>query len=163
MDPVIISAIIGAAGVVTAPVVVLFIKRVIDLRPLAKPPKERRDVLQGIWKGLERQSIGPFGEPIEYEVTCKIKWRGKLAYGTFNFVYSDDSHIIDETLSFTGGFFFDRFLRLEYYDSEGGKVQFGALVLELDENSRELRGLDVGFGYVTKQILSGSVELTKSG
>jgi len=121
----------------------------------------RKQKLSGVWQGLEKQSMGPDGGPIEYPVFLKLEWNENRAIGEFRFTWKkDDIVLVDETLPVDGSLY-DRFLLLNFQDSVNGKLQFGSLFLELDEAGSELRGVDVGVGYKTKKIVTGELALKK--
>jgi hypothetical protein len=122
----------------------------------------RKKALAGTWKGVEKQSYGPDGEPIEYPVMLDINWHGNVAKGSFHFIWKQNGVVVvDERLPFEGGFF-DRFLVLSFQDTISGKIQFGSLFLELNDDNTILHGVEVGVGYKTKKIATGDVVLKRA-
>lgn len=130
----------------------------------AKGRATRRDAIVGTWTGRQAQPLGPAGQPIDYIVSLSIARDGDQTKGTFHFVYSNDGVVlVDESLPFEGEFTYERFLLLNYSDQVTGKLQFGCLLLELGDDGKTLSGVDVGFGYTTKQISTAKCLLTKEG
>jgi pimeloyl-ACP methyl ester carboxylesterase len=126
-----------------------------------KMSSTRKSRLAGSWKGIERQNLGPDGEPIEYPVSLDLNWAGDRSHGHFRFTWSKGGVVIvDETLPVEGGFY-DGFLLLNFQDTISGKLQFGSLFLELNNEGTELKGVDVGVGYKTKKIVTGDLVLRK--
>lgn len=61
----------------------------------------------------------------------------------------------------TGGLMYERFLQLNYLSEDPTVVQFGSVVLELDDHAREMNGRYVAYGAYSKSIVSGLARLTK--
>jgi hypothetical protein len=62
----------------------------------------------------------------------------------------------------TGGFIFDRFARLEYASKFPGSIWFGAMILELSPDAKELKGNFVAYGAYSQRIVTGPIEFRKS-
>lgn len=161
MDNTIIVALIGLVGTIASAAISAGWFKSRNLRFYNTPDEAKRKKLEGTWTGKQQQAHGPAGTPIEYDTALDIHWSGKIAKGKYRFTYNTANGTIDETLPFRGGFMYGRFLKLNYYDNTSGKTQFGALILELDENAAELKGMDLGFGYTTKDIVSSHLSLHK--
>jgi hypothetical protein len=64
----------------------------------------------------------------------------------------------------SGGFIFDRFVRLEYGSKTPGSVWFGSMILELSPaDAKELKGNFVAYGAYSQRIVTGPIEFRKSG
>jgi len=60
-----------------------------------------------------------------------------------------------------GGFFHDRFLKLDYKNADNTAVQFGAIITELSSEGRTLRGYYVGYGAISERPVCGTLEVQK--
>jgi hypothetical protein len=128
----------------------------------AKAEEARRRLLLGTWQGESHQDFGPTGQPISYGVGCTITGNGKSLEGTFRFLFATDGVVLaDEALPMKGHLAFGQFLMLEYSDTVTGKMQFGALLLELSADGTTLSGFDIGIGHVTRKLMTASIELHK--
>jgi hypothetical protein len=64
-------------------------------------------------------------------------------------------------LILTGSLLTHSFVRFEYSYPDHGPLQFGTILCELDPIGTVLSGEFVGYGPITKRILSGKIRLTK--
>ena len=162
LDPnVIVPALIGLIGTLVGAGVSAgwFTRR--EKSVFEAPDEVKKRALKGTWTGRQTQTANPGGQPLQYTAVIEIDWNGKLAHGNYRFTCNSGGINIDEKLPFKGGFMYGRFLKLDYYDASSGKTQFGSLLLKLDENGQELTGMDLGFGYTTKQIVGSQLTLRK--
>jgi hypothetical protein len=54
---------------------------------------------------------------------------------------------------------FERFIQLNYRSRDAGMLQFGAIVLDMDDAGKTIRGSYIGYGALSKKIVPGDVEL----
>jgi hypothetical protein len=69
--------------------------------------------------------------------------------------------ISNDGLKLTGGFYHDRFVRLEYFNSEGRRMQFGCATLELDAPGDKMEGEYVGYGAWSEAVISGTISVVR--
>jgi hypothetical protein len=59
--------------------------------------------------------------------------------------------------------FFERFMQSNYRSRDAGMLQFGTIVLDMDDIGETIRGSYIGYGALSKRIVPGDVELEKVG
>src|SRR5215208_4507814 len=99
-------------------------------------PIRRGSVIAGNWNGRARQEHGPDGPPIEYPVQLQMDVQRQNIGGRM--VIDNAGSRGPQMLEFhiSGGFFHDQYLQLSYTASNPAYIQFGSVVLELDDEGR---------------------------
>jgi hypothetical protein len=163
VDATVIAALIGLTGTTTTPLITHLVGSANRSRAFRPPDEARRKAMRGVWVGAGHQEDGPGNKPIDFHAKFELDWRGKVVEGkyTFSFLRPGSMNPVMESLPLAGGFLYDRFLKLDYYDNASGKVQFGALMLELDLSGAALSGIEVGFGYVGRRMAIATLALQK--
>lgn len=156
MDAPVIAGLITALAIVVSPIVAFMYTKFHEERNLQPLAADRKKALTGHWRGKSVQPSMTSDMDVRLEVARK-KVKG-LAELRFQF----DGQERRVSLKLDGGFLHDRFLKLDYAKKESdGAIQFGALVVELSEDARSLRGKYAGYGSMTRDIVSGTIELEK--
>ena len=55
----------------------------------------------------------------------------------------------------------ERFVQLNYTSENPMMIQFGAMLCELDDTGRKMSGKLIGYGSISRKIISGSLEFRK--
>ncbi|SEH06301.1 Uncharacterised protein [Candidatus Venteria ishoeyi] len=64
-------------------------------------------------------------------------------------------------ISLTGGFLHERFLKLDYKNTNLAAVQFGSSLLTLSSDGTKLNGRFLGYGAKTERLVFGEIKLQK--
>jgi hypothetical protein len=72
-----------------------------------------------------------------------------------------DGQQISVDFDLVGGFFHDRFLKLNYRNLNPANIQFGAIILELASDPKKMNGVYAGYGSISDGLVSGTVELAR--
>lgn len=130
------------------------------LESMRSPPPS---TLAGVWRGESTQQFGLDGNPVSYPVRCEFRIENSELHGTFSFSLTQDGKLLaDETVPMQGSVFQGRYLCLQYADTVTGKLQFGALLLDFDQTSETLTGVDLGIGNLTRRIMSANLSLKRA-
>jgi uncharacterized protein YxeA len=123
--------------------------------------KERRSALNGLWVGSFYQEILPNKKLVEFKVKINFSGKGKIVDGKGSSSFKWKG--VKEDVSFVakGGFKKNRFLLLEYSNNNKSITQFGNVIFEMMPNGKELNGRFQGYGFISKDIVNGSVVLHK--
>jgi hypothetical protein len=154
MDSTVIASVITGAAAIIVPFTT-YLTKVYEQRFLEPISRSRRDALIGKWQGTVNQP------PSNATVTIYLNASRKKITGKadLNINFQGQPYFI--TLVFTGGFFHDRFLKLDYRNTNRGTIQFGAMLLELPAHPVTMTGQYVGYGSLSEGFVSGNILLTK--
>lgn len=161
MHPEITAAVIMSLATVFAVVTTFVLTRWAERRDRVVMDADRRAALGGRWRGVLEQTPVE-NSPVsvrDVEMLLEAGRRSISGTGSFTGTYEGTEIIVQ--LAFTGGFFHDRFLKLDYRNIVVGSVQFGTAVLELDTDGKTLAGAYVGFGSMSRAIVQGKLRLRK--
>jgi hypothetical protein len=122
----------------------------------------RQSALEGEWRGVANQPHSPFG-PARMEVKLTLKFVGRVLRGTFHIVVQPPARQVQLDFYAACDMFFERFIQLNYRSKDTAMLQFGAIVLEMDDTGNTLKGSYVGYGAISQQLVSGDMELEKVG
>ncbi len=125
----------------------------------------RSDLLPAVlgkWAGNANQEFTTMGFPINAEVFVEFSSQDSRITGNGVYLFNlPGGRSVEENYLFMGGFFNDRYLRLEYESHDPFRLQFGSVMLELAPNGNELIGRFQGFGVESRTIISGTVLLKR--
>ncbi len=162
MDSTIVAAIIGGIFTIGASIGTFAITRIFDSNLLLVTRNVRQKSLTGQWKGPVHQEGGIQGTPIDIQLALTLRSTRRVVRGEGFFTGAFQNQTFNTTMTILGGFVHERFLKLEYeYKSE--LVQFGFVLLELSPDGRTLEGQWMGFGPISRKLVSGSMQLHKQG
>ena len=154
-------ALIAGFFVVIAAIISTVLPVYIDKNYYESISKERRSALNGLWVGASYQEVLPKKKLIEVKTKIIFSGKGKIinGEGNYSFVWKG----VKRNVSFvaTGGFRKNRFLLLEYSNTDKSIIQFGNIIFEMMPNGKELKGHFQGYGFISKDIVNGSVILHK--
>ena len=88
--------------------------------------------------------------------------RHKAVEGILTLTVQHERGIATPKFLAKGGFVHDRFLRMNYHRTDEPRVQFGSMILELDDHSKRLVGKLVGYGPYSKGIVEADISLEKN-
>lgn len=115
--------------------------------------------LEGYWEGQATDVDVP--DDIRYTTRDRVSFhidRGEIKGLLETQVYEDEK---PDKLIFSGKFYDDSFLKLEYRNQDEKIFQFGIIFLKLSADGRKLYGKFVGFGWEREDIVGGRVEWEK--
>jgi hypothetical protein len=157
MDSTLIAGIIGGVSTITA-VVIPIAQKHFETKTLFPISTDRRNILQGKWTGTVNQHIDKNTfNTISVELNIKINIKQRKIYGTGIINALQIYHV-----SLDGSFRNDRFLKMDYQNIDSSIVQFGSFVFHLSDDSKQLKGRFVGYGHISKDIISGSCQFNKN-
>lgn len=109
----------------------------------------RRDKLRGDWKGVAKQtSYSDYSMVMHLEPARK----SVSGHGTFG----------DRPVKLSGGYYDDRYLKIDYKPQDPAVVAYGSLILELSPTADALDGKFVAYGPESKAIVIGEFSLRKA-
>jgi len=112
--------------------------------------------LKGKWSGEFNQQLNDKPINVKLIFALSVSRTGKIK-GEINYSFQN----IEYKIIVRGGFYSTDFLKLEYVNPKHPSRQFGSFVLAYDGISKNLNGRFVGYGNINRNIISGSIELTK--
>ena len=126
------------------------------------PHVRRTKSLSGTWTGILDQHEGPSGQPLRCNVLFKLTTERQNLIGT---AIIDNiipyAGVTELNLKLNGVVSHERFVQLNYNSENPIMIQFGAVLCELSDTGREMSGKIIGYGLLTRRIISGSLELRK--
>ena len=122
-----------------------------------RTPKGRRKQLAGNWTGTGGDIYVANGARVlTFTLSMTLKVRSTSVEGSAQLSAASGDR---EKLTLSGGFYNDRFLRLNYHNEK--KDQLGVIFLEFGANSDVLKGSYSGFSPRRSTIVCGTVELVR--
>lgn len=158
METAVLVGITGAICTLVSPVIALVIKEQLDKRPLMKLSPNRRKALEGTWSATVSQELRATNTPEIWSARIQVNVSRKTVSGRFTF---DHPKRGTTTLLMKGGFYNERFLKMEYYNESPHIVQFGIFILELSSDALSLRGRFLGFGADSEMLVAGIITADK--
>src|SRR5258708_30229568 len=143
-NPAITVALIAGAFAIVAPIVTYFVTRTADTYLFQPIPNDRRVAIEGRWTGTIEQEFR--GHHVAYPCELQLEVHGSTLRGTLHESMKDGSETFEATFDMTGGFYHDRFTRLEYAAKSKSSIHFGSMILELSPDATTLKGNFVAFG-----------------
>lgn len=158
MEAPIVGGIIAGSCTLTGAVV----NRLSANRTHQSIPEGRRAALAGRWEGTSKQEVGPSGEPMVYNITADLKATRKVVTGTA-YAHGTAGEIKDELgIELSGGFVHEQFLELHWKNKAAHTIQFGYALLQLSADGCNLRGMFIGYGRLTENIVASSIHMKKT-
>lgn len=154
---------IGAATTLFAAVLGAFANKWFDSNPNLWIGGKRRRALQGRWRGALKQLDSDLSDVEVHTLEMSFAPRLRTIKGTAFFTATVKGTELTVDLQVRGGFLHDRFLKVDYSHSDEAHIQFGSAVLLMSDDGRSLTGRYVGYGSLTKQIVTGLITLSKTG
>jgi hypothetical protein len=127
-----------------------------------KSPVRSARSLNGKWEGRSYQEIGPKGIPINYPLHLLLTADGEHVTGTMTaeFPHPQEGTIPMEFLV-EGEMSYERFLQLHYRSTNDSVIEFGGFISELNDLGNTMNGRFIGYGGISKRIISGRFEFQK--
>ncbi len=119
----------------------------------------RVNAIEGTWKGKFTQPQFGLDKLTEFPITIVIQISHKREFTGTIAVIAPDGQDVEFTL--TGGFLYDRFCQFSYFAIDPGRVQFGTIIMELDEIGSLMSGNWIGYGAYSKKIVNGALTVHK--
>jgi hypothetical protein len=124
--------------------------------PVEKPPDE----LMGKWSGRGHQDHGPGDQPTAFGLTVCLRPNGNRIEGDMTIDGFDRGKRYQVDFAVVGGMVGGRFAWLNYISKDASRPHFGTMIL--DRTRDPLSGNYVGYGALTKNVISGWTDLSKS-
>ena len=153
MDTVISSAI---AALVTAIITIGF-PLFFDLmfpHEFNRAKQARSEAINGRWQGVLYQDEGPYGKPIEYKFGAILSAKGTAISGSATIDFNDKQY----QLVLEGRFIDVYLVELSYRNIDPTVVHFGRIILELSSLGNEWISKFIGYGLLSRAIVSGTLE-----
>jgi hypothetical protein len=131
------------------------------LKDLISPQVRRTDVLRGVWTGMLDQPEGPWGQPLKLNSRLMLTSGRQELTGRLIIDHINPDEDITNTFKVNGVFSYERFVQLNYTSENPMMIQFGAMLCELDDTGRKMSGKLIGYGSISRKIISGSLEFSK--
>ena len=126
-------------------------------------PLERRKAINGNWEGEIDQDPGKKPEITNYPVFIRLNADERTIDGEMRWKVPVDGKDTEFYFSIQNGqFFHGRFLRLNYTPDDKATVQFGTLILKLNETGNSMDGKQAGYGKTTGDVVKGSLKIDKA-
>ena len=156
MDNTLIAAIIGGICTILSPLIVLLIQNKNSTKHYIAIDKERKNTANGSWTGKVRYEQG--SELENHDIYFEITTNRKILKGYCTYTSKNGT----TKLIIKGGFYSDRFLKIEHINEKIQIIHFGYTLLELDASARKLTGKFITFGRIKNKIISGFIGLEKN-
>lgn len=149
-----ITAVATVMAAVVGAIATVLLTHWINNRKSFPVNKDRLNALKGIWRGAVVQDTER-EELKEYSIQLNLDVKGRTITGK-GIVDGKDT----QTVNVSGAFQYDSYIRINYKNYNKDIMQFGAIVLHLTPDCK-LEGNFVGFGYHSRKIIKGTVNLDK--
>ncbi len=120
-----------------------------------------RQATVGGWTGSVQQEKGPNNRPLSFTFELQFDLDGDRLKGAFDISRKHEGSTICWRFLLEGDYYVPRFLQLDCRPQDPAVLQFSAWVLELSNDAKRLDGRYVGFGALTREIVSGKLTLRK--
>lgn len=152
------EAVIAGVATILASIITLLIKEYLDKRKESykRIDDQIRDVVYGKWKGTFQQVFNDSLQTIDFEMELKVSSRGKVI-GTGKYLFENEVYVVN----ISGGFYSNRFLKMDYENSNKAILQFGSFVFKLSDGAKTLNGHFVGYGHLSGKVIGGNAILHK--
>lgn len=152
------KAIIAAIATILSSVLTLLIKEYFERRRFNKIGSEIRDAVYGKWTGQIHQALNGDKRIFETQLELKVSSAGVIT-GKAEVPHPNKNGVY--YLSLDGGFYSERFLKINYENSNKAILQFGTFVFMLSPNADKLTGHFVGYGNISEAVIAGSAQFKK--
>jgi hypothetical protein len=147
---------IGAiATVISAIITVLFTELLSRIR-YTSPGNTRRKEVKGNWSGTFDQHLDGVLQTFELDLELKVSIFGSIS-GIAKLTYNGKLL----RMKVNGGFYLRDFLKMNYRNANKAITQFGAFIFRLSDGCDKLEGHFVGYGHLSKKVISGPAVLIK--
>lgn len=124
-------------------------------------PNRRQSAFQGEWIGFAIQDHSINGPKIRIEVRLSLRLNVNHLSGTFEIVVPTPTDSEAMTFNADCETFYERFIQVNYRSTEKEMVQFGAILLEIDDAGRVMKGRYTGYGAISRTLVSGIADMHK--
>jgi hypothetical protein len=153
------KAIIAGIATILSAIIALLLKEYFDKKkePYKKIDEQIKDAVHGRWKGSFQQVLNDTHQTFDLELDIRVSNTGSLT-GKAKYPYKNE--IID--INIKGGFYSERFLKMDYENSNKAIMQFGSFVFKLSDDAKILTGYFVGYGHISGKVIGGNAVLNKT-
>jgi hypothetical protein len=157
-----ITALIGAGGTIVGaavPVVARWMReRNVPFVPIVT---DRQRSIAGEWRGTGGDLFVENGGPsIQLAATFSLRISGRSIIANALVTAEVPVRIVN-SLSMKGGFFNENLIQLKYMSKDGGRIQYGVILLELTAAGNRLHGHYAGFSPTRECLIVGHFEMEK--
>lgn len=99
--------------------------------------------------------------PVDFPITFELRTTGRSISGTAKICTKLEGEEIRANLTLEGGLYKERFLRLDFQNSDPAYNHFGAFMLKLEDVPDKLSGRYSAYGAYSKRIIGGKIYLEK--
>lgn len=123
--------------------------------------KARRAAALGSWRGEVNQRVGADHTPRGGKCVLELESRRGHIVGTGDFDFRFNRKSVQLKFDVSGSLWYDRYLKLDYKNANEDAIQFGSIILELNDEGAELAGRFLGYGSISRMIVDGEISLSK--
>ena len=147
------SLITGFFSILTA-IITLFIKNFFEKKNVSFKKVENvcKDAIYGKWKGHILQTLNGNKEYFDVIMDLKVTNNGIIT-GSAKLPFKDEIAILE----LDGGFYSQRFIKINYENTNKAILQFGTFIFKISDSAKVLKGNFVGYGYISGDIIAGNV------
>lgn len=117
--------------------------------------------IAGQWRGTLSPHRPVEGLPAALPFDVALSVQSSRVTGTGRLTDPAYRPLVGTDYRLNGVVHYSRFLQLDYVSAMPGRIQFGSVVLEIDNTGDRMAGKLAGFGAVSQAIVTADVELTK--
>lgn len=150
------AAIISGLFAFFGGLVTFFVTKLYEQRHLLAISSDRKKSLVGRWKGKVCQ---PNISEYDIELTLSVTKHKVSGEARLEHLEGEATRIVK--LSLDGGFLYEKFLKLDYKNTDSSNIQFGSITLEVSSNSKRMQGKFSGYGSTTESVVGGDMSLEK--
>lgn len=99
--------------------------------------------------------------PVYFPITFELRTTGRSISGTAKICTTLEDDEIRANLILEGGLYKERFLRLDFQNSDPAYNHFGAFMLKLEDVPNKLSGRYSAYGAYSKKLIGGKISLEK--
>lgn len=114
--------------------------------------------ITGTWEGAVGQKIGERDAQMPVKFRFKAEPEGVTGIAE---IQSPDLSAVAE-LQLKGSVRLDKFLLAEYVMGEGQSQSFGSLLLEVGAETKRMEGRFIGYGIISRMVVTGSISIQKT-
>jgi len=146
-------------GAIIGTVIGIILQKLIDRIQYPIIKDKRKRALNGKWKGCIFQRENKKRKEQSIQLILDIKAQRRLVKCKMSVVDENDEFEFEVS----GGFFHDRYLRLEYETcgKSDACIDFGSIFLELDDRPDKMVGKIIGYGSLSRDMIDGDIEIKK--
>ncbi len=170
MDNTIITSILGALATIIAAIASPYFANKVQEQKKSKympvAPIARQNALFGTWSGVMDQKNGIADVLNKHTLTLYFTKGSNPIIGKMKLEFKTTGHrFLDQDIfteaKIVNTVYDGRIFKCDYINKDDNATHFGTLYGELSPNGKEITGEFLGYGLISKQFVSGAIELIK--